>query len=57
VAARIELAGGDHLIVDPARTERTLDQSDHLLLCHRELPSDQAANSKRRPSQECSRRP
>jgi hypothetical protein len=34
VAARVELAGGDHVVVDPARGKGFPDRLDHVLLGH-----------------------
>jgi hypothetical protein len=32
VTARVELAGGNHLVLDAARAQRSLNHADHLLL-------------------------
>ena len=37
VPARIELAGGDHLVLDAALRQRALDRLDHVLLGHSNL--------------------
>jgi hypothetical protein len=44
LAAGIELAGGDHLVLDPARRERILSEADHLRLGHRAADSSVAQN-------------